>query len=69
MKEIKLCDKCNGTGLVKCSCCEGKGIYITHNFLHKDCPRMEWTTCPICDGKGTVECPICHGTGIKEFAS
>ncbi len=56
MRSKEECDRCNGTGLVKCRNCGG------HGSVNSGLPPS-YHTCSVCDGSGEVECPNCDGKG------
>ena len=51
-----MCDKCNGTTLMFCGTCDGRGTFNSGNGS---------TTCYYCKGALKVKCDSCYGKGIK----
>lgn len=53
------CPRCQGTGFIECSECQGKG------HLLREVPGKEGMVvadfCPSCTGKKKVPCPLCGG--------
>ena len=50
------CELCEGTGLVECSFCSGRGK--TGGFLGRFA-----NTCEVCEGTGKEACDFCDGKG------
>lgn len=55
----KTCTYCNGTGLIKCSKCEGYG-YLVPGYGVRGNGKLSGgnTICPECKGAKTTECPL-----------
>ena len=50
----ELCQKCKGTGVVRCRRCDGRGRYHRIQLMSG---HFDFIKCEICDGKKTVPCP------------
>lgn len=64
-----ICEECNGTGLKKCSHCQGTGQVDVLIPPYKEEEESSWIKdpCPTCfeDKYLDSECPFCGGTGLK----
>lgn len=61
------CEKCNGSGEIKCAFCKGTGIAV--HFKNSSDYRGTDYGCPICPShgkrKGMINCPTCEGSGRR----
>lgn len=57
------CARCDGSGSIECSSCDGKGQkFSVQNLL--DVTKMDnFDDCSRCDATGEVKCPVCGGSG------
>lgn len=53
--EKKVCHRCKGSGVEKCSGCNGKGYLISIGGGRPKCTR--------CNGTGIIKCLHCYGKG------
>ena len=62
------CPKCNGSGILQCHRCMGKGEVAKENSeaMVNMVPGAgaESVKCPSCHGVGTEPCSRCDGSGV-----
>ena len=58
------CKRCDGSGSITCSHCNGKGGWGKSLFdMAITLSEYEWTECTKCEGTGKQKCPNCNGSG------
>lgn len=55
------CQKCGGSGNVRCMGCSGQG-----GMKPKSGEVGMWSACAGCSGKGQIRCAGCNGSGSKQ---
>lgn len=80
-KNVLLCQRCDGTGMMTCEYCHGQGFVrfgpgnnfrIRYRHIEVVLPRRVWGDlyyCPVCGGLRRERCITCYGSGTLQTKS
>lgn len=70
---FKMCERCVGTGKVRCTFCSGSGgrneTRDDRDYEGRPISRTEWVSCGSCSGTGGGPCTSCGGSGSIQKSS